>query len=94
MGNCSGRDTDKFAACSLTPLAAAKVAAPLIEECYANLECRVADTRLVASYNLFVLEVVKAWMNRHRERPRTLHHQGYGKFIVDGEVLRLRSGKP
>jgi flavin reductase (DIM6/NTAB) family NADH-FMN oxidoreductase RutF len=32
------------------------VAAPLVSECFANLECRVADTRLVNKYNLFVLE--------------------------------------
>ena len=51
IGNCSGRKVDKFARTGLTPLAAGLVQAPLIAECYANLECRVADTRLVNSYN-------------------------------------------
>jgi flavin reductase (DIM6/NTAB) family NADH-FMN oxidoreductase RutF len=60
VGNSSGRDTDKFTAFGLTPLPAERVAAPLIKECFANLECRVADTRLVNQYNLFVLEVLKA----------------------------------
>jgi flavin reductase (DIM6/NTAB) family NADH-FMN oxidoreductase RutF len=43
-GNTSGTIVDKFEAFSLT---AALVNAPLIDECYANLECRVVDTRLV-----------------------------------------------
>ena len=38
-------------------------AAPLVAECFANLECRVADTRFVNRYNLFVLEVVQAWID-------------------------------
>jgi flavin reductase (DIM6/NTAB) family NADH-FMN oxidoreductase RutF len=65
--------------------------APRIEECYANLECRIADSRMVARYGLFVLEVVAAWIDRGVRRPRTLHHAGRGMFVVDGELLRLRS---
>jgi flavin reductase (DIM6/NTAB) family NADH-FMN oxidoreductase RutF len=92
-GNSSGKRVDKFKAFGLTPLAAARVGAPLIGECYANLECRVADTRLVGAYNFFVLEVVKAWIWRSKQRPRTIHHQGRGVFMVAGRVIRLRSGK-
>ncbi len=92
VGNCSGRDTDKFAAFGLTPRPAARVAAPLVAECFANLECRVADTRLVNRYDLFVLEVLKAWSDPARKRPRrTIHHHGYGRFVVDGEAIRLKS---
>lgn len=94
VGNHSGRDLDKFAACGLTPLPARRVQAPLVAECFANLECRVADSRLVGTYNMFILEVVQAWIDRRRQRPRTLHHQGYGRFAVDGEVIRLKSRKP
>ena len=60
IGNCSGRQIDKFERFGLTPLPAQMVSAPLIAECFANLECKVVDTALVAKYNLFVLEVVKA----------------------------------
>ncbi len=91
VGNCSGSDTDKFAAFGLTPLPAERVAAPLIGECFANLECRVRDRRLVGTYNLFVLEVLKAWIDPSQKAPKTLHHQGYGRFAVDGRTLRLRS---
>jgi len=90
-GNTSGRRIDKFATFGLTPVAAANVAAPLIAECYANLECRVTDTRLVNRYGFFVLEVVKAWIDPGRKDPRTRHHRGRGAFMVAGETLRLPS---
>ena len=61
IGNCSGRDVDKFKKFDLTPAAAKCVAPPLVAECFANLECRVVDTRLVNQFNLFVLEVLKGW---------------------------------
>lgn len=93
-GNTSGRDTDKFAAFGLTPLPAQEVQPPLVAECYANLECRVADTRLVNRYNWFVLEVVRAWVDTGRAEQRTLHHQGWGEFMVAGQRIRLASGKP
>jgi flavin reductase (DIM6/NTAB) family NADH-FMN oxidoreductase RutF len=65
------------------------VAAPLIAECYACLECRVADTRMVNRYDFFVLEVVKAWVDRAAMPPRTLHHRGHGVFMVAGKTLKL-----
>ena len=90
-GNSSGRDSDKFAACGLTPVPAKLVGAPLIAECYASLECRVIDTQLVDTYNFFVLEVLKAWVDPAVKDPRTLHHRGHGAFMVAGETIRLRS---
>jgi len=47
VGNSHGGEVDKFAEFGLTAKPAAEVKAPLIAECYANLECRIADTRLV-----------------------------------------------
>lgn len=90
-GNSSGQDTDKFAAFGLTPVAAARVDAPLIDECYASLECLVVDTREVTRYNFFVLEVVKAWIDPACKDPRTLHHRGRGLFMVAGESIKLAS---
>ena len=90
-GNTSGADTDKFAAYGLTPVPARRVAAPLIAECYANLECKVADTSMTAKYCFFVLEVVQAWIDRAVERPRTIHHLGWGAFMVAGRTMRLPS---
>jgi flavin reductase (DIM6/NTAB) family NADH-FMN oxidoreductase RutF len=94
VGNCSGREVDKFAAFGLTPVPARHVTPPLVAECFANLECRVADTRLVNKYNLFVLEVLKAWTDPVQKNPKTIHHRGYGTFVVDGETIRLKSKMP
>lgn len=91
IGNSSGRKVDKFARNGLTPEPARLVQAPLIAECYANLECRVVDTRLVNSYNFFIMEVVKGWIDPAVKNPETLHHRGNGSFMVAGETIRLRS---
>ncbi len=90
-GNISGRSIDKFKKFGLTPSAAACVQAPLIEECYANLECKVIDTKLTTKYNIFICEVVKAWIDRSKTLPRTMHHRGNGKFVIDGETIKLPS---
>jgi flavin reductase (DIM6/NTAB) family NADH-FMN oxidoreductase RutF len=94
VGNASGRDIDKFEAFGLTPSPAARVAPPLVAECFANLECKVTDTRLVNAYDLFILEVVKAWIDPAQKNPKTIHHHGYGTFVVDGETIRLKSKMP
>ncbi len=90
-GNTSGANVDKFRRFRLTPTPAARVGAPLIEECFANLECRVVDTRMVARYCFFVLEVVKAWIDPVVKNPRTIHHLGKGRFMVAGEKITLKS---
>ncbi|MDD5470983.1 MAG: flavin reductase family protein [Sideroxydans sp.] len=91
VGNCTGSKLDKFNKFKLTPSPASKVAPPLIAECFANLECKVVDRRMVNKYNFFVLEVVKAWIDPARKEPRTLHHQGKGVFVVDGDRIKLPS---
>jgi flavin reductase (DIM6/NTAB) family NADH-FMN oxidoreductase RutF len=52
----------------------------------------VADTRLVNRYGLFILEVVQAWVDTAVKEPRTLHHRGWGEFMVAGGTIRLASG--
>lgn len=91
VGNSSGRDFDKFKAFGLTPVAAERVAPPRIAECFANLECKVTDRRLVPKYNLFILEVLAAWIDPAQKRAKTIHHQGYGRFVVDGPTIKLKS---
>jgi flavin reductase (DIM6/NTAB) family NADH-FMN oxidoreductase RutF len=94
VGNCSGRDVDKFEKFGLTPMPAATVAPPLVAECFANLECKVVDTHLVNKFNLFVLEVQKAWIDPAQKHAKTIHHHGHGRFAVDGETITLKSSKP
>ncbi|MGA2170653.1 MAG: flavin reductase family protein [Terracidiphilus sp.] len=94
IGNCSGRDVDKFERFGLTPAPAKRVAPPLVAECFANLECSVVDTHLVNKFNLFILEVLKAWTDPAQKHPKTIHHRGFGSFAVDGEMIKLKSSKP
>jgi len=90
-GNTSGRKIDKFEKFGLTPLPASQVDAPLVAECWANLECRVVDARLVSKYNYFILEAVKAWIDPARKNPKTIHHLGHGSFMVAGKTIKLPS---
>lgn len=94
IGNCSGRDVDKFAEIGLTALPAAVVAAPLIAECFANLECKVVDRDFVERHNLFVLDVVQVWHDPDKPAAKTLHHKGFGTFVIDGEEVTLASHMP
>jgi len=91
IGNSSGRDIDKFATFGLTARLGAKVKAPLIEECYANFECKLIDASLIRKYSLFVFEVVKAHVAVRPRFPRTIHYRGDGRFMISGaETARWR----
>jgi len=90
-GNVSGAKTDKFAKFGLTQEKASKVKAPLVRECYASLECRLADARLAGKYGLFIFRVVKAWADTSVKAPKTLHHRGGEAFMVAGRTIRLKS---
>jgi len=93
-GNSSGRRVDKFARFGLTSEAGKWVHAPLIKECFASLECRVINTDLVSAYCFFVLEVCKAWRDARLKNEPTLHHRGWGTFVLDGERITLPSRMP
>jgi len=93
-GNSTGARTDKFRKFGLTTRPAGQVGAPLIDECYASLECRVVDPGMAAKYAFFVVEVVQAWVDASLHDPRTIHHRGYGSFMVAGETIRLPSKMP
>ncbi len=88
IGTCSGSDTDKFARFKLTAVRGKVVAAPLIKECLANIECKVTD--IVERHNIVVLEAVAAYFDRTRREQRTFHAVGDGTFIVDGRRLDRR----
>lgn len=88
IGNCSGRDTDKFAELALTPVPGARVRAPLIGECYANFECVLHDASWVGKHNVFVFEVVQAHAATSPKNPQTIHYRGDGEFMISGVTSR------
>src|SRR5712675_1556543 len=88
IGNSSGRDIDKFAEFGLSPRSGTHVQAPLIEQCYANFECRPKDASLIRKYSLFVFEVVKAHVATAPKFPKTIHYRGDGEFMIPGENTR------
>jgi len=93
-GNVSGRELDKFKRFGLTPLPAAEVAAPLVAECYANIECKLIDAGWAKKYNLLILEGVKAWITPSQRPPKTVHHLGKELFMVAGRRIVVPSKMP
>jgi len=89
IGTCSGSDTDKFAKFKLTAVHGKHVKAQLIEECLANIECKVID--LISNYNIVVLTAVAAYEDPTRKERQKIHAVGDGTFIVDGRRLDRRS---
>ena len=89
IGTCSGAKTDKFEKFKLTPLKAKNVSAPLIKECYANIECRVVDH--IKKYDIFILDGLAAWTDDSRAEKRCFHAIGDGRFTADGRIINHRS---
>jgi flavin reductase (DIM6/NTAB) family NADH-FMN oxidoreductase RutF len=87
-GNTSGRKVDKFKTFGLTQAPAPCIKAPLIDECHANLECAVIDGKMIAKYNLFILEILKAWIDPASKDPQTIHHCRRGAFMIDSETIK------
>ena len=60
VGNTSGAEIDKFATFALTPQKAQRVGAPLIRECHANLECKLAATYPGGDHTIYLGEIEEA----------------------------------
>ncbi len=59
-GFVSGKKVDKFKETGLTPIPAKHVAAPLIQQCPVNLECKVTEILSLPSNDVFIAEVIAA----------------------------------
>jgi len=46
---------------------------------------------MLNKYCFFILEVVKAWIDPAVKNARTIHHLGYGNFMVAGKIIKLKS---
>lgn len=95
-GSMSGHDGDKFARSSLGTFTAARVAAPLIRDCVAWLECKVIpEAANQRRFDLFIAEVVAAWADPAvfsggrwhfpDSDSRTIHYQAGGAFFETGD---------
>ena len=57
-GSKTGEKTNKWTACSFTPVKGTKVSAPLINECPVNIECKVVKTVAdIGTHTIFIGEV-------------------------------------
>ena len=54
LGSHSGRDEDKFSKINVRTLEGVKVNAPLLTDCPVNIECRVVDSIITGSHEMFV----------------------------------------
>lgn len=87
-GTNSGRDVDKFKECGFTPLPGEKVRAPLIQECFAHIECRLRNEYEAGDHTIFVGEALAALVDDgilrdggvDPGRVKTLHHLGGAHF--------------
>ena len=94
-GVLTGWKTDKFAETGLTPVPAAKVAPPLIDQCAGHLECRVVDIYEMDPHDLLICEVLHAsadsdlfdgkWIP---EKFSTLHYLGGTSYGIMERAVR------
>lgn len=73
----SGRDCDKFREAGLTPLAAERVAAPIVAESPVNIECSVRQVIPLGSHDMFLAEVVNVQVDAALIDPVT------GRFCLE-----------
>lgn len=88
-GRISGTVCDKFKEAPLTPLPARKVLSPIIKECVAHLECKVAQTIPTGDHTLFVGEVLAAYVNEgvftktfNIKKVKPVYHMGGDDFAT------------
>lgn len=88
VGTTSGNNTDKFSEFGLIPLESKIVQAPLIKECYANIECKVVEH--IKRHDIFILDAVKAWIEPSKKEKKIFHYRGNGTFVADGKTYIRR----
>jgi flavin reductase (DIM6/NTAB) family NADH-FMN oxidoreductase RutF len=97
IGRTTGRKVNKFDANGLTPMPAEIVAPPLVDECAANLECRIEEILDIKHHHLLICEVLRAvaevayfdgrW---NPERFHTLHYLGGNRYGVLERMIEVR----
>lgn len=99
VGQTSGMECDKFARFGLKTFPAQKIAAPMLEDCVAWMECKVIPDA-TQRYDLFIAEVVACYVDDisfHDNQwdfgsdpmERTMHYISNGEFFATGERFRV-----
>jgi flavin reductase (DIM6/NTAB) family NADH-FMN oxidoreductase RutF len=63
LGSHSGRNEDKLAKAGLNLAEAVKVNAPLLADCPVNIECKVVDSVVTGSHEMFIGRVEQVHAN-------------------------------
>jgi len=50
-----------------------------------------SSLRIIKRYNVFIMQVLKAWIDPSKRNPRTIHHRGRDVFMVAGRTITLPS---
>lgn len=69
----SGKNTDKFSVCNLTPSPSSKISAPIIKECPLSLECKVTDIVPLGSHHMFIADIVAVEVDENLVIDNKLH---------------------
>ena len=88
IGTVHASECDKFKFFRLKKQQPAYVKSPLIADCLAAIECRVAD--YVKKHGILVLDGITLWENPRKKERRVLHANGDGTFFADGEFIKRR----
>ena len=92
----SGRDYDKFKEMGLTPVAAAMVKAPVVEESPVAIECKVRQVIPLGSHDMFLADVVNVLVDEEYINPESgkldlqraeLITYSHGEYFRLGEVI-------
>ncbi|MDD3643653.1 MAG: flavin reductase family protein [Candidatus Krumholzibacteria bacterium] len=67
-GSHTGAQVDKFEGSGLTPVPARSVAAPVVDECVAHMECLVRQAVPTGDKKLFIAEVIEAYAEEYLAR--------------------------
>ena len=94
-GMYTGAKVDKFEKCSLTPVQAEEVSAPMIGECPVSLCCRVTDVVPLGSHDMFLADILAVYVeDRLLDESGKLHLEkadlcayAHGDYYALGKIL-------
>ncbi len=89
----SGKDTDKWKDCHLTPVPADTVKCPLIDEAPVNIECKVKEIKELGSHHMFIADVTAVHVDDSYMDERNSFHLEYARLIAYSHGTYFSLGK-